>query len=653
MLDAQIFFSLLQTIVGVWGGLVLKVGQGNTWSDVENTLARKIIPHYKSKLDVCRRKAAAVQRPSASGDNGLTKPLLMNVQSDDRESLLPGKSAFRHKARMQGNAKLRAVAHCVGVPDDIKHKAGTAQVAENEDWNYHQHGSGSLSLGHFMESWNTFIDKLRHGDYISKRESDIYRCMVFPADGEACQQRWLPPLLSLGSVAQLMESINESEADFKETFFGKLQDDQDLPSSTRSNKGEEIPMHGNCITTNTEMHYEFSDWKEHANSILSSLKTGEFDECRAALAEVLDLTLFLMSKLAGPTFGATVVKWFFETCNAENAFENVFDERGGPNAGFPIVSRLFKEPTQESAAKYRAILMESVLAFADTIKDCYVKPASGKLKITISAEERCELADSLEQKGKKKVAEAKEAWQKLTTAKSDDGKQVYLNSKYDFSDWSKCRVKLIEGIKLHQQALNTVLQGARGGSKESDVNRQALHEAQSECLRVLLHQLLLHIKVVCESPGRDPLAAGSIEQAINDSNFLSSAHSLDKPEGAFEMLQKDRNCRRAATYVSHLLSTKRADAVPVSEEAQRRIVGFTSSLHMPMPAPVPVKAMKSMTTLTPYFNEQVLYTREEIMDGDNGQASIFSYLKTVHPDEWRNLCERLDMTQQVEVSGLV
>eukprot|EP01049_Picozoa_sp_SAG25_P017017 SAG25_NODE_4188_length_869_cov_0.933766_1_plen_207_part_10 len=203
MLDTQIFFSLLQTLVGVWGGVILKVGQGNTWSDVENTLARKIIPHYKKKMEAARSHKAAVQRPNVSGANGLANGLAQPLL--DRESLLlPGKSAFGHKARTQGNAQLRAVAHCVGVPDDIKRKAEPAPVAENEEWNYHKHGSSSLSLGHFMESWNTFIEKLWRGDYISRRERDIYKCMVFPADGNAYQQRWLPPLLSLGSVAQLM-----------------------------------------------------------------------------------------------------------------------------------------------------------------------------------------------------------------------------------------------------------------------------------------------------------------------------------------------------------------------------------------------------------------------------------------------------------------
>ena len=57
-----------------------------------------------------------------------------------------------------------------------------------------------------------------------------------------------------------------------------------------------------------------------------------------------------------------------------------------------------------------------------------------------------------------------------------------------------------------------------------------------------------------------------------------------------------------------------------------------------------------MTSFTPFYAEDVLYTKEQILE-EKGQASMCSYLQTVHPDEWRNLVERLGIAKEAEEAG--
>jgi hypothetical protein len=79
-------------------------------------------------------------------------------------------------------------------------------------------------------------------------------------------------------------------------------------------------------------------------------------------------------------------------------------------------------------------------------------------------------------------------------------------------------------------------------------------------------------------------------------------------------LANNVNVYRAAEYLSHLLCTLRNDTAPRCAEAQRRITTFATSLHMRMPAPKFVRQMRSITTLTPFYNEDVLYTKEKLTE---------------------------------------
>lgn len=68
---------------------------------------------------------------------------------------------------------------------------------------------------------------------------------------------------------------------------------------------------------------------------------------------------------------------------------------------------------------------------------------------------------------------------------------------------------------------------------------------------------------------------------------------------------------------------------------------FVNSLFMDMPAVPSVRSMFSWTILTPFYSEDVIYSRSELLKETEDGVSPLLYLKTIFSDEWANFCERV------------
>ena len=90
-------------------------------------------------------------------------------------------------------------------------------------------------------------------------------------------------------------------------------------------------------------------------------------------------------------------------------------------------------------------------------------------------------------------------------------------------------------------------------------------------------------------------------------------------------------------------------------EAERRLAWLVNSLYMAqVPRSPSVLHMPSLTIVTPHYNEPVLYSREGFLAPVNAAGvSPMTYLKAVHPLEWRNLCERLGVGSEAGAWGAV
>ncbi|PPD72666.1 hypothetical protein GOBAR_DD30439 [Gossypium barbadense] len=92
-----------------------------------------------------------------------------------------------------------------------------------------------------------------------------------------------------------------------------------------------------------------------------------------------------------------------------------------------------------------------------------------------------------------------------------------------------------------------------------------------------------------------------------------------------------------------ILTTKDSmHTVPVNNEARRRLAFFSNSLFMKMPRAPRVEKMIAFSVLTPFNNEEVLYSKEQLKTKNEDGISILYYLQTIYDDEWKNFIERMN-----------
>lgn len=99
-----------------------------------------------------------------------------------------------------------------------------------------------------------------------------------------------------------------------------------------------------------------------------------------------------------------------------------------------------------------------------------------------------------------------------------------------------------------------------------------------------------------------------------------------------------RQARRLNTI---LTSRDSMSNIPRNLEARRRLAFFSNSLFMNMPHAPQVEKMMSFSVLTPYYNEDVLYNREQLRTENEDGISTLYYLQTIYADEWENFLQRM------------
>ncbi|KAF7805933.1 callose synthase 12-like [Senna tora] len=125
----------------------------------------------------------------------------------------------------------------------------------------------------------------------------------------------------------------------------------------------------------------------------------------------------------------------------------------------------------------------------------------------------------------------------------------------------------------------------------------------------------------------------------NPSSFLEGLlfeNAIEFPD--VENVNLYRQLRRLHTI---LTSKDSVHNVPANLEARRRIAFFSNSIFMNMPQAPPVEKMMAFSVLTPYYNEEVLFTKEHLRAANEDGISILYYLQTIFDDEWKNFIERM------------
>ncbi|XP_024992258.1 callose synthase 12-like [Cynara cardunculus var. scolymus] len=103
----------------------------------------------------------------------------------------------------------------------------------------------------------------------------------------------------------------------------------------------------------------------------------------------------------------------------------------------------------------------------------------------------------------------------------------------------------------------------------------------------------------------------------------------------------DNFYRQARRLHTILTSRDAMNNVPVNLEARRRIAFFSNSLFMNMPHAPQVEKMMAFSVLTPYYNEEVVYNKEQLRTENEDGVSTLYYLQTIYADEWKNFLQRM------------
>ncbi|CAA7402084.1 unnamed protein product [Spirodela intermedia] len=120
------------------------------------------------------------------------------------------------------------------------------------------------------------------------------------------------------------------------------------------------------------------------------------------------------------------------------------------------------------------------------------------------------------------------------------------------------------------------------------------------------------------------------------------AHIINVLQDIMEIITRDIMMNG---YGLHLLITIKESAidVPINLDARRRITFFANSLFMNMPRAPEVCNMLSFSVLTPYYNEEVLYSEDDLNLANEDGITVLFYLQKIYPDEWKNFLERIDV----------
>ncbi|KAL7102236.1 hypothetical protein ACP275_08G106600 [Erythranthe tilingii] len=140
---------------------------------------------------------------------------------------------------------------------------------------------------------------------------------------------------------------------------------------------------------------------------------------------------------------------------------------------------------------------------------------------------------------------------------------------------------------------------------------------------------------------------GLAPQAAVSGERLLFQNAVELPSASNEMFY--RRVRRLQTI---LISQDSMQKVPENLEARRRIAFFSNSLFMNMPHAPQVEKMMAFSVLTPYYSEEVLYSKENLRTENEDGISTLYYLKTIYASDWKNFLERMrreGMTSEKEL----
>eukprot|EP01043_Picozoa_sp_COSAG02_P051912 COSAG02_NODE_5523_length_4260_cov_2.021629_2_plen_1094_part_01 len=604
LMDAQIFFSLAQMFAGTAVGLYLRVGQINSWEDFQFRYAKMVSKFEKHLNASARDEHGNCNGPLANAYKSRSGPGTQDETTPDarrsayfvggRGAMATGRAmlaqsfsgmpsrtaAMRHTQNGHSAPSLRE--SLLGSQSNVGSSVALHRVAETTLQ------SASFRVN-FVETWNKFMEKLRYDDLISDSEMSLFKCLKLTGFDDIKLEPLLPVLLTLEGIEKVLDELDAADNDYNRYVFRSIHDVdkvETVEGGTR-NRWEE-KMSKKYDEQEQKMKKHSARWSDMAIHVVRELKRRkQYSGPRESIRQVRNLTFYLVNKTLGVERHkddiVEVSNWL-QTIGSVGAADAV----GEPGDPMPVDGMGNPVPYDKLFGPFLANLLQRKAAGGPKGTRRQLKGAMLHLAKVV-ADEVCYPVPGLSKQ---------------------------LGQTFD---------------RRH----------VRGGYK----GRGTLDK-----MRGALKKVLETVAALCKDPaaengrGRDDHIIKAIENTLNhDDGFFKDDEYAEAQLKQLARSDTSTNAVDAATYLKHLLLTMQFEAVPAVDEARRRILTFASSLHMDMPAPMLVKNMRSLTTLTPFYDEDVLYDQKQICGSSGGTPSWCFYLKAMHPNEWANMFERLGL----------
>ena len=182
-------------------------------------------------------------------------------------------------------------------------------------------------------------------------------------------------------------------------------------------------------------------------------------------------------------------------------------------------------------------------------------------------------------------------------------------------------------------------------NKQADID--ALRDQVRDKLRSCTHAMKSLLKnTAANVESRDVLDRLTFLGSMENGFFWDDDYASDQ----LDDISKNATFKAVLKKMHGLLCMHPDEAEPKSKEVRRRLTFFVNSLFMDMPDAPSIHDMFSWNVLTPYYSEDVTYSKGDLEKrSDALGVSTLLYLQTLFRSDWNNFVERLGITDEEKI----
>lgn len=190
------------------------------------------------------------------------------------------------------------------------------------------------------------------------------------------------------------------------------------------------------------------------------------------------------------------------------------------------------------------------------------------------------------------------------------------------------------------------LRGFQMGKK--DTRSEQIIDAMRDQVRDRLRAFMHGIKGLLKNSASDPESRDVLDRltflgSMENGFFWDDAYASDQLDDVCQ----NTNAKAVLKKLYGLLCMHPDDVEPKSKEARRRLTFFVNSLFMDMPDAPSIHDMFSWNVLTPYYSEDVTYSKADLEKRTDALGvSTILYLQTLYREDWNNFLERLGIKDE-------